>query len=592
MKPWRQRRRSGGLTLGATFVGLGALVVSLVVLGPYLRVSQPHVPISDGNGDPTGTQERPAPIEDLPFVSILIVGLDEGIRHVDLPPSPETKFADIPLASLRGRADAVMVLGLDRRTGTVRLLHIPRDTIVPMLARGQDKITHFMAYYSFFDLKKEVEEFLGLPIHRYVVVGLDGFASLVDAIGGVTVTLDHDLWEEEGFFLGAGTHRLNGSQALGLVRHRYGEVYGDIARVRLQHTFLVALAKELRQGGFFRALAAYAQSPGLLKTNVSLGETIALFREWGDYEPEKTVHLWLPGHPESHYWRADPVGLRETVEEFWPDDTGWETGFDGRPGEGPGDSGQTAAGRAGPSLAATFLRPMSDFLGLGRQGTWPSVYRPFVRSTPEAPTPAVLIYHTHGTESFLPELIPDAAEREGHDPDREAFSADPGLTVVRVGREVAQVLGDLGLTVKHLEAIHDPGGWSGRTGAYARSRATALAALRGLPDPVIVLDIHRDATTYRTPVGDTQAAGILLVVARQNPWWQWNYAFAKNLQDRLEQAAPGLSRGIRILDGRYNQDLSPLALVVEIGGAESTLQECLVAARIFAGALADYVGGP
>jgi stage II sporulation protein P len=592
MKPWRQRRRSGGLALGAALVGLGALVVSLVVLGPYLRVSQPHVPISDGNGDPTGTQERPAPIEDLPFVSILIVGLDEGIRHVDLPPTPETKFADIPLASLRGRADAVMVMGLDRRTGTVRLLHIPRDTIVPMLARGQDKITHFMAYYSFFDLKKEVEEFLGLPIHRYVVVGLDGFASLVDAIGGVTVTLDHDLWEEEGFFLGAGTHRLDGPQALRLVRHRYGEVYGDIARVRLQHDFLVALAKELRQGGFFRALAAYAQTPSLLKTNLSPGETIALFREWKDSDPDVIAHLWVPGHPESHYWRADPVGLRETVEEFWPGDAGWETGFDGRPGEGPGDSGQTAAGRAGPSLAATFLRPMSDFLGLGRQGAWPSVYRPFVRSTPEAPTPAVLIYHTHGTESFLPELIPDAAEREGHDPDREAFSADPALTVVRVGREVAQVLGDLGLTVKHLEAIHDPGGWSGRTGAYARSRATALAALRGLSDPVIVLDIHRDATTYRAPVGDTQAAGILLVVARQNPWWQWNYAFAQNLQDRLEQAAPGLSRGIRILDGRYNQDLSPLALVVEIGGAESTLQECLVAARIFAGALADYVGGP
>jgi stage II sporulation protein P len=110
--------------------------------------------------------------------------------------------------------------------------------------------------------------------------------------------------------------------------------------------------------------------------------------------------------------------------------------------------------------------------------------------------------------------------------------------------------------------------------------------------PVIVLDIHRDATTSSTPLGHGQAASILLVVARQNPWWQWNYTFARNLDARLASEAPGLSRGVRVLDGRYNQDLSPLALIVEIGGADSTLDECLISARVFAGVLADYVGGP
>jgi stage II sporulation protein P len=69
-------------------------------------------------------------------------------------------------------------------------------------------------------------------------------------------------------------------------------------------------------------------------------------------------------------------------------------------------------------------------------------------------------------------------------------------------------------------------------------------------------------------------------------------AFAKHLGARLNAVAPGLCRGVRILDGRYNQDLSPLALIVEVGGAQSTMEECLVSARILAGAVSDLLGGP
>jgi len=104
--------------------------------------------------------------------------------------------------------------------------------------------------------------------------------------------------------------------------------------------------------------------------------------------------------------------------------------------------------------------------------------------------------------------------------------------------------------------------------------------------------LFRSAVTGRTLVGERYAAGILLVVARQNPWWQWNYTFARNLDMALEAAVPGLSRGVRILDGCYNEDLSPLALIVEIGGTESTLEECFLSAYVLAGVISDYLGGP
>jgi len=185
-----------------------------------------------------------------------------------------------------------------------------------------------------------------------------------------------------------------------------------------------------------------------------------------------------------------------------------------------------------------------------------------------------------------------AARRAGRDPDREAFTADPERSVIRVGRELAETLDHLGLDARHIAAVHDGGGWEGRAGAYQRSRQTILAATDSTAGPVVVIDVHRDAVTERATVGGAPAASVLFVVARHNPWWQWNYVFARNLEAGLAKIEPGLSRGVRILEGCYNEDVSPLAVLVEIGGTDSTLAESLTTARLLAGVIADYLNGP
>lgn len=534
---WPRVRAASLGALAAAVLGLG-----FVLLSPAARVHEPRVPVLDSEGKSTGQAEEAVPLDGLDFVTILVVGMDYS-RHVDIDPAEGPRFSDIPLAALRGRADTLMVVGLDRRTHTARVLHVHRDTIVNLGSRGPDKIAHYMAYYSFFELKKVVEDLLQMPVHRYVVVDFDGFKTLVDAIGGVTVI----------------------------------EPRGIGARMDLQHQFLVALGRELRAGGATKALTAYLQSPEVLKTDLSLGALIGLVREWQDVDPATIAQLTLPGVPESHYWRLDPAEMPKVLEEFWPDEA---------------SRGQGSPYPARTGLSPVFSRALAGLAGLGGDSPWHVIYFPFLHAGAGRPAPPVLVYHSHTSESFMPEIIPDPVERAAHDPNREAFSADPDLTVVRIGDEVAGALRELGLQTIHRKEVHDPGGWAGRTGAYARSRETALDALRALDGPVVILDVHRDATTVRTTVGDRPAAGILLVVARQNPWWHWNYTFARNLETRLAAVAPGLSRGIKILDGRYNEDLSPLALVVEIGGADSTMEECLVSARAFAGVLAEYLQGP
>ncbi len=582
---------------------------------PAAEVHQPPVPVLDTDGRPSGLAEEAVPLSGLGFVTVLVVGMDSA-RHVDLEPAQSARFAAIPLDKVRGRADTVMVLGLDRRSHTVRILHIPRDSIVTLGSAGEDKITHYMAFFSFFELKKAVENLLQIPVHRYVVFDFEGFKGLVDAIGGVTVTVDHDLMAPEGTWLSRGTHRLNGAQALRLVRHRYGEYRGTLARMDIQRAFLVGLAGEIRTGGALRALAAYRLSPEVVKTNLSLLTLIRLLQEWRDIDPENIVQLSLPGVPESHRWRLDPAGVRRTVEQFWPVEAAPAPAripglipppVENAPESGTGRRRPAAVNRPAtvhavhppaPTTASAMgpgpfiSRSVAILAGLEGETAWPLAYYPYLQASAGSRAAPVLVYHTHTTESFMPEIYPEPEARAGHDPNEDAFTENLTRSVARVGEEVTVRLREVGVDVWHLTQVHDPGGQRGRTGAYGRSRATALAARGRLGDPVIILDVHRDATTLTATVAGTKAASILLVVARQNRWWQWNYAFARNLELGLAAAAPGLSRGIRILDGRYNQDLSPMALIVEIGGADSTMDECLASARIFAAVLADYLGGP
>lgn len=580
--------------------GLMAVGLCWAGLLPATELYQSRVPVLDADGQRTGLSEEAVPLSSLDFITILVVGMDSA-RHVDLEPTEATRFATIPLDKVRGRADTLLVVGLDRRSHTVRILHIHRDTVVNLGSRGEDKITHYMAYFSFFELKKAVENLLQIPIHRYVVLDFDGFKSLVDAIGGVTVTLDHDLLAPEGPWLSRGTHHLDGAQALRLVRHRYGEYRGVLERMDLQHRFLVALADEIRTGGAVRALTAYQRSPDVAKTNLTPLALVGLLREWQDIDPEGIVQLSLPGVPESHYWRLDPAGVSQVLEQFWPAEAApAPTPAPAEPPATPAPARTAAAGAATPAPAVASAmgpgpfvsRSLASLAGLEGEAAWPLTYYPYLHAAAGPHGAPVVIYHTHTTESFMPEIYPDPEVRAGHDSNQDAFTEDLTRSVARVGEEVGRRLREMGVDVWHLTKVHDPGGQRGRTGAYVRSRVTALAARGSLGDPVIILDVHRDATTSAATVGGKRAASILLVVARQNRWWQWNYTFAKNLEAKLAAVAPGFSRGIRILDGRYNQDLSPMALIVEIGGADSTMEECLVSARIFAGVLADYLGGP
>ncbi|MBX5465858.1 MAG: stage II sporulation protein P, partial [Clostridia bacterium] len=126
-------------------------------------------------------------------------------------------------------------------------------------------------------------------------------------------------------------------------------------------------------------------------------------------------------------------------------------------------------------------------------------------------------------------------------------------------------------------------------GAYRRSRRSAVALL-ARAGSTLLLDLHRDpAAQGRAQVpGLGDAAPVVLVVGRADPHAAANLAFARQLRALAARRYPGLVRGILFSGGNYNQDLSPFALLVELGGADSRPEEVARSADALARLLAEW----
>ena len=209
---------------------------------------------------------------------------------------------------------------------------------------------------------------------------------------------------------------------------------------------------------------------------------------------------------------------------------------------------------------------------------------------PEADGPRVLIYSSHATESYQKNgenYIETAAYR----------TLDSGFNMLSLGAALEQALEERGIPVLRDEALHD---YPSYNNSYISSRKSAQAYLEEYPSLCLVLDLHRDAssgTQQLRPLAQTEggsAAKIMLVVGtdrgnRIHPNWQKNFSLALRLQTLLERASPGITRPVNLRAQRFNQDLSPGALLIEIGGAGNTHQEALASIDILAQGIVELL---
>ncbi len=189
------------------------------------------------------------------------------------------------------------------------------------------------------------------------------------------------------------------------------------------------------------------------------------------------------------------------------------------------------------------------------------------------PGPQVLILHSHSCESYTP--------CQGHEytPSGNYRTLDPENSVIAVGEALLEELGKLGVEAIHDRSLND---YPDYNQSYANAREKTQALLARYPSIRLVIDLHRDALD--NPVRESVErdgqilAPLMLAVGTDegglnHPHWEDNLSCGLKLQAIGLRDQPSLFKKLSFRKERFNGDLSPGALIVEVGSTENTLQE-------------------
>lgn len=186
-------------------------------------------------------------------------------------------------------------------------------------------------------------------------------------------------------------------------------------------------------------------------------------------------------------------------------------------------------------------------------------------------TPQILIYHTHSQEKF-------------------ADSTDDNMTIVQVGDYLEELLIKMGYNVIHNREEFDvTDGKLDRNNAYEKARNGISRVLEENPTVEVVLDIHRDGVgndvNLITKINGKDTAQIMFFngISRlsdlgdidylENPYLQTNLALSLQLKILAEKYYPDFTRKNYINAYKYNLDLRPKSMLIEVGAQNNTFQE-------------------
>lgn len=227
-----------------------------------------------------------------------------------------------------GPSDAMLLLRLDPKDKSVKVLSIPKDSQVVIPGIGLAKISLANARGGSALAARTVSRTLNnVPIDRYVRISTDGLRELVELLGGVEVFVPVQMSSENAIQrmdidLEPGWQNLNGDQAQQFARFSDAPI-GDLARIQRQQALLKALCDRLTSPTVLPRLPELSRV--MLKyvdTNLTLEEMMALVNFGIEVEPQNFQMLLLPGSTSrfskdpSSYW-LDPVGENRLMKQYF-----------------------------------------------------------------------------------------------------------------------------------------------------------------------------------------------------------------------------------------------------------------------------------
>jgi LCP family protein required for cell wall assembly len=258
-------------------LGLVALLCGWVLLSLGLFVVSSHFRRVSPPADVAGVLD-PAGFPLTSANNILVLGSDRRQKGSKEPGAETTGF---------GRSDSIMLI----RTGGghAARLSIPRDTVIEIPGHGLQKINAAHEFGGPAESISVIKRWLGIPVNHVVEVNFENFPELVDAMGGVDYTggcvISYlDGGSANGGFtlrLSAGTHHLDGREALALARTRENACAPretDLNREMRQQALLQDMKSRLLSFSSFLRLPLIAwNAPPTIISDMSGPELLALF---------------------------------------------------------------------------------------------------------------------------------------------------------------------------------------------------------------------------------------------------------------------------------------------------------------------------
>jgi LCP family protein required for cell wall assembly len=234
--PLRRRRR--GLRLAVTASVATVLVLALLAGGVFTwatgRIA--HVDVfGRGHARPAAGAKG--------AMNLLLVGSDsrEGLTRDE-----SARLAVGTTASAAGRrSDTMMLVHLSADRRSVLVVSLPRDSYVAIPGHGHNKLNAAYAFGGPSLAVQTVEQATGVHVDHYVEVGFEGFAGVVDSLGGADVCLPTAIHDTKSHLdLPAGQHHLDGIDALKYVRTRDFDGRGDLGRIERQQAFIGSVVRK------------------------------------------------------------------------------------------------------------------------------------------------------------------------------------------------------------------------------------------------------------------------------------------------------------------------------------------------------------
>lgn len=226
-------------------------------------------------------------------------------------------------ANLEGRTDAMVLATFNKDEKTVKTTSIPRDSLVNIPGRGEDKITHAHAYGGTDLAIESVENLFNIPVDYYVKLDFKAFVEIVDSLGGIEVDSPLAFSEQDSesnrdaIQIEEGEQNLNGEEALAFVRMRKQDPRGDLGRGERQQIVIESL---INKSASFSSLNKFDDVFDSVRNNTRMNFTFGNLVSLHDYSRslDEVESLQLGGTDATiggvYYYQIDQASREEISE--------------------------------------------------------------------------------------------------------------------------------------------------------------------------------------------------------------------------------------------------------------------------------------